>query len=392
MRKLSDVALVLAGVLYPFIVYFGSDHVSPPMFGLILGGLWLVRAPALLRRPGGGWMLGVTLAYCAVLALGGEEHLLRWYPSLICGLLLAVFGLSLKFGPPVIERIARVTEPDLPPVAVAYTRKVTWVWVAFFAANGTASGVLAAWGNLSWWTFYNGVLAYAVMGALFVGEWILRQRLRRRINQAPMNAAARRLDAHPWVERAMGGYAGKQGPGMAVALSAAGRLALLRHGRAGLVSELGQQAAGDDALATPMVWRFVETLPDVATVDALLQAPLPAMARITGERKDGDTLVLELSLPLDLDCFSDHFPQAPVLPGVTQVDWAIDLAASRLATPRACRAIDQLKFQRLLRPGDIVELALRYDAARGRLHFVYRDAQAPYSSAHLQLAGANCDA
>lgn len=389
MRRLSDLTLLLVGVLYPFIVYFGMDHVSTPVFGLILGGLWLVRAPALLRQPGGRWMLGVTLVYCAVLAFGGEEHLLRWYPSLICALLLAAFGLSLRFGPPMIERIARVTEPDLPPVAVRYTRRVTWVWVVFFALNGTASALLAEWGPLSWWTFYNGILAYSVMGALFLGEWIFRQRLRRRINKAPMGSAAKRLASHPWVTAAAGGYAGKLGPGMVVALNTSGRMALLRHGRAGLVNELGQHAAGDDALSTPLVWRFVEQLPELASVDALLRAPLPESAIVLGEHRDGDTYVIDLELPLDLACFAEHFPDAPVLPGVLQVGWALELAAPRLGTPKVCRAMDGLKFQRLLRPGDRVRLSLRHDALRDRLYFAYHVGEAPVSSAHLRLAGAD---
>ena len=387
MRRLSDAALLLVGVLYPFIVYFGMDHVSTPIFGLILGGLWLVRAPALWRQPGGRWMLGVTLIYCAVLAFGGEDDLLRWYPSLICALLLAAFGLSLKFGPPMIERIARVTEPDLPPVAVRYTRKVTWLWVVFFLVNGTVSGLLAKWGPLSWWTFYNGILAYSVMGVLFLGEWLLRQRLRRRINKAPMDGAAQRLLSHPWVAAAAGGYAGKLGPGMVVELTPAGRTALLRHGRAGLINELGQQAAGDDALSTPMVWRFVDVLPESARVDALLQAALPTAPRVLGERLDGDTHVIELELPLDLACFADHFPDAPVLPGVVQIGWALELAAARLGTSTTCRGMDALKFQRLLRPGDRVELTLHHDTVRGRLHFAYRTGDAHYSSAHLRLEG-----
>ena len=386
MRKLSSAILVVIGVLYPFIVYFGMDHVSTPLFGLILGALWLVRAPALLRQPGGRWMLGITLVYCAVLGFGGEDRLLRWYPSLICALLLGAFGLSLKFGPPMIERIARVTEPDLPPVAVRYTRRVTWVWVAFFALNGTASALLAAWGPLSWWTFYNGILAYSVMAALFVGEWLFRQRLRRRINKAPMDGAATRLLSHPWVADAAGGYAGKLGPGMVVTLSPSGRHALLRHGRAGLINELGQHAAGDDALSTPLVWRFVEALPDSGAVDALLKAPLPVEATLLGERRDGDDWVLELALPLDLACFADHFPNAPVLPGVVQIEWVLAYAAPRLGTPTTCRAIDGLKFQRLLRPGDRVGLVLRHDAARGRLHFTWRVGDDTVSSGHLHVA------
>ena len=389
MRKLSSLILVVVGILYPFIVYVGMDHVSTPVFGLILGALWLVRAPALVRQPGGRWMLGVTLVYCTVLALGGGDELLRWYPSLICALLLAAFGLSLKFGPPLIERIARVTEPDLPPVAVRYTRKVTWVWVVFFAANGTASGVLAAWGPLSWWTFYNGILAYSVMGLLFLGEWILRQRLRRRINKVPMEGAAARLASHPWVDAAAGGYAGKRGPGMIVVLTPAGRMALMRHGRTGLVNELGQQAAGDDALSTPLVWRFVDALPGQRDIDSLLKSPLPEKPVVLDERSEGNTRVIRLDLPLDLACFTDHFPEAPVVPGVLQIAWALELAASRFDTPTTCRAIDQLKFQRLLRPGDHPQLVLRHEVERGRLHFAYRLGEATVSSAYLQLATAH---
>ncbi|WP_239709092.1 hypothetical protein [Luteibacter sp. 9133] len=389
MRKLSDMVLVIVGILFPFIVYFGMDHVSTPVFGLILGGLWLIRAPALLRQPGGGWMLGITLIYCTVLAFGGEERLLRWYPSLICALLFGAFGLSLKFGPPMIERIARVTEPDLPPVAVAYTRKVTWVWVGFFFLNGTASALLAGWGPLSWWTFYNGILAYSVMGVLFLGEWILRQRLRRRINKAPMDAAASRLRSHPWVAGAAGGYAGKKGPGMVVALSAAGRTALLRHGRTGLLNELGQQAAGDDALSTPLVWRFVADLPGTQHIDDALRAELPTEPVVLGEHRDDEGVVIDLELPLDLACFAEHFPEAPVVPGVLQVGWALSFAAVRLGTPTTCRGMDALKFQRLLRPGDRPQLLLRHDKERGRLQFVYRMNGEPVSSAYLRLDGAH---
>ncbi|WP_266159189.1 hypothetical protein [Dyella silvatica] len=183
MRRLASFLLPLAGVLYPFVVYFGMDKVSPPMYALVLGAIWLIRAPALLRQPGGRWMVGAALAYCALLGFSGNESLLHWYPTLISALLLCAFGLSLKFGPPVVERIARVSEPDLPPHAVRYTRKVTWVWVGFFIFNGMTSALLSFYAPLSWWTLYNGLIAYFIMGALFGGEWLFRKRLRRRYEE-----------------------------------------------------------------------------------------------------------------------------------------------------------------------------------------------------------------
>lgn len=179
MRKLSSILLPVIGLLYPFFVYFGMEHVSTPVFALILGAVWLIRAPVLLRQPGGHWMLGAALAYCVLLAFSGEALMLRWYPALISALLLFVFGISLKYGPPMVERIARVREPDLPPEAIPYTRKVTWVWVGFFVFNGLMSTALTLWAPLSWWTLYNGFIAYLLMGVLFGGEWLLRRRLRK---------------------------------------------------------------------------------------------------------------------------------------------------------------------------------------------------------------------
>ena len=176
--KPGSILLTLIGVLYPFLVYFGMTVVSPRVFALMLAAAWLLRAPFLWREPGGRWMLGVALAYCALLAVDGESSLLRWYPTLISLFLLLAFGLSLIVGPPVVERIARASEPDLPDAAIPYTRKVTWVWVGFFAFNATMSAALTLWATLKWWTLYNGLIAYLVMGVLFAGEWLLRRRLR----------------------------------------------------------------------------------------------------------------------------------------------------------------------------------------------------------------------
>jgi len=38
---------------------------------------------------------------------------------------------------------------------------------------------LNIWAPLSWWTLYTGLIAYGLMGLLFAGEWLVRQRVRR---------------------------------------------------------------------------------------------------------------------------------------------------------------------------------------------------------------------
>ncbi|WP_329740894.1 acyl-CoA synthetase [Dyella sp. A6] len=98
----------------------------------------------------------------------------------------------------------------------------------------------------------------------------------------------------------------------------------------------------------------------------------PREAELLDDRQDAGVHTLRLRIPPTLAHFDGHFPQAPVLPGVLQVQWALALAAPRFGIASRCRAMEALKFQRLIRPGEVVELELRMDPARGKLHFVYR--------------------
>ncbi|AIS15373.1 membrane protein [Pseudomonas chlororaphis subsp. aurantiaca] len=180
MSRLIGLGLLLAGLLYPFAVYFGMEHFAPWQFGLLLGSLWLARALTGERRPGSLLMAGVALVFCVLLALFDSPSLLRWYPVLVSGFMLTLFGLSLKFGPPVAERLARLSEPELPEKAIRYTRQVTVAWSVFFLCNGLLAAALTLWAPLSWWTLYNGLIAYGLMGLLFAIEWLLRQRVRGR--------------------------------------------------------------------------------------------------------------------------------------------------------------------------------------------------------------------
>ncbi|RDD81860.1 acyl-CoA synthetase [Dyella tabacisoli] len=114
--------------------------------------------------------------------------------------------------------------------------------------------------------------------------------------------------------------------------------------------------------------------------------PQPRNATLLAEREEDGVWTLALHIPPELIYFAGHFPGAPVLPGVVQIGWALELAATRLGTPKACRNMEALKFQHLLRPGDRADLTLRADAARGKLHFAYRFGAHLYSSGRLLLS------
>jgi uncharacterized membrane protein len=178
MNRLIGVALVLAGVLYPFAVYLGLEHFSPWQFALLLGALWTARVLTSERRPGTLAMAMVAIGFCLLLGVLNSPRLLRWYPVLISGFMLSLFGLSLVRGMPLVERLARLTDPELPERAIRYTRHVTQVWCCFFLLNGLIAAALTLWAPLTWWTLYTGLIAYGLMGILFAGEWVLRQRVR----------------------------------------------------------------------------------------------------------------------------------------------------------------------------------------------------------------------
>lgn len=177
--QLLGLALLLAGLAYPFVVYLGLEHLSPRLFAVLLGALWLARLLSGKQTPLNRTLAVIALLFCLFLGLAGEPALLRWYPVLISLALLGLFAGSLMSGMPIIERLARLSEPELPAAAVRYTRQVTWVWVGYFIINASIAGGLALWAPLSWWTLYTGLIAYLLMGLLFAGEWLVRQRVRK---------------------------------------------------------------------------------------------------------------------------------------------------------------------------------------------------------------------
>jgi uncharacterized membrane protein len=181
--KFSTVVLLLATLAYPLAVYLGFGRIEPFWLGLVLLALMLLRAWAARDAV---WLLaGIGAALLAVLGTVANSWLpLKLYPVVVNAVLLLVFGASVLRPPTIIERIARLTEPALPPAGVAYTRAVTLVWCAFFVANGSVALVTALWASNETWVLYNGLIAYVLMGALFAAEWLVRRRVKARIAAA----------------------------------------------------------------------------------------------------------------------------------------------------------------------------------------------------------------
>ncbi|MCF7749249.1 AMP-binding protein [Bacillus subtilis subsp. subtilis] len=134
-------------------------------------------------------------------------------------------------------------------------------------------------------------------------------------------------------------------------------------------------ASSHDAVTRPRRWRFVDALPLNAqgkiTFAALAALFRPLFPVVQWQHREADAAVLLLPLGPDLIAFDGHFPQAKILPGVVQLDWAIHYARDVFAMPPRFERMDALKFQHVARPGDCLQLTLGWDAATSVLTFRY---------------------
>lgn len=177
MNKVRATLFIALSLAYPLVVYLALGRFEPRWLALLLVALAVLRALATRQAV---WLVAAcgAVVLAALAGLFNAALPLKLYPALVNAVMLAIFAVSLQFPPTVVERIARLTEPDLPPHAVRYTRRVTQIWCLFFVCNGTLALATALWASDRAWAIYNGGIAYVLMGTLFAAEWRVRQRVR----------------------------------------------------------------------------------------------------------------------------------------------------------------------------------------------------------------------
>lgn len=178
----ASLLICLVFATYPVLAWLGSSLHSPRAVALLLLALVLPAAWWAAKRGRGNaarvLLLGpvVTSLALAAAALFGSTQLLYVEPVVINLSLLLLFGSTLRPGSmPMIERFARLQESHLSPAQLAWCRLWTWIWTAFFAVNGATAQTLALVAPMSWWAWYNTVLANVCIGVLIGTEWSIRR-------------------------------------------------------------------------------------------------------------------------------------------------------------------------------------------------------------------------
>ena len=178
-RALAAIALIA----YPVLVWRGLASGRPRTIALVLLVVLTPAAWLRLRAAERSEMRGllavplVTLASLAAASALDSLGFILLVPVAINACFLIAFGGTLRAGTmPMVERFARLQEPDLVPEKQAWCRLWTKLWCLFFLANGSVAALLGALAPLDWWALYNGLLAYLLIGVMFATEWILRRR------------------------------------------------------------------------------------------------------------------------------------------------------------------------------------------------------------------------
>ena len=125
--------------------------------------IWLAAAVLIM-------LLGAAVVYA-------QQLLLFAPPVILNAAAAALFGASLRAGhEPLISRFARAEwGSDLPPDLAAHARLITWLWALLLGAMALTAIALALWAPLEIWSAFTNVVAYTLVAALFVGEYLYRR-------------------------------------------------------------------------------------------------------------------------------------------------------------------------------------------------------------------------
>ncbi|WP_372403988.1 septation protein IspZ [Acinetobacter piscicola] len=181
MKHIFKGIVVILMIAYPFFVGWGLSQGQFVWVSVVLIVLGVIR----LFSQGHPLLLPLTwfAILCGGLSLLLQEHAwLKMYPVLMSVGAGIIFASTLIKPPSMIERFARLVEPNLPESGVIWTRKVTIVWCIFFVFNAAIALYTVIAAPMKIWVIYNGFISYMLMGILFLGEFIFRKR-HQRLNQ-----------------------------------------------------------------------------------------------------------------------------------------------------------------------------------------------------------------
>jgi uncharacterized membrane protein len=173
--RIKSIIVTCLFLAYPYLVYRGIESGMVWLAPAIFSGIYLLRAFAARNVK-----IRIYKALLSIALLLGAYYVqtitAKVLPVLIQLMLMYFFGRTLLKGkgPSFIESFVRLEFPEFQPGISEYCRQLTVIWTGFFAFNAVMCVALAIWSTDFWWTLYNGVFIYLMIGVLMIGEYIYR--------------------------------------------------------------------------------------------------------------------------------------------------------------------------------------------------------------------------
>lgn len=170
-------AAVVAMVAYPFLAYFAHAGEQRYLALLLMGCALLYVCARTLSGRSRISAIAAVVGLCVLAAFIPRAAVPFFLLPILINLLLAwFFARTLAPGrEALITRFARMGHQPMPVEVVTYTRRLTWVWTAFFVAMAVISGALLAFGEHAAWAWFTAVGSYLCIALFFGLEYVYRR-------------------------------------------------------------------------------------------------------------------------------------------------------------------------------------------------------------------------
>jgi len=173
LRKVAPVAVLLVPLGAWLARWNGWPHVGDALALVVVVAVTVGVVRTL------GAITAVRLAMAVAALVAGMLYVglpAAFLPPVAINLAFAfVFAATLRDGPPLIERFARMSGATITPEKARYTRRLTAAWAAYLTALAVVGAAIALTRDErlgAWWS----VLDYALVGVFFAAEHAWRRR------------------------------------------------------------------------------------------------------------------------------------------------------------------------------------------------------------------------
>ncbi|MCF6203495.1 MAG: AMP-binding protein [Methylococcaceae bacterium] len=178
---------------------------------------------------------------------------------------------------------------------------------------------------------------------------------------------------------------------MTLVLTDLGKETLNQRGRGTLVKQLRKELMREfETVVLPRKWLFFSSLPltvqgkiDQDCLIQLFSLKHTHSPQIISCDYQDERVELYLQILPGLVYFNGHFPDQPILPGVTQLAWVEQFGKIFFDIGLPFLRMEVIKFKKVIRPDELIKMELNWKAETGKLYFEFTSMNNDHSSCRI---------